>query len=309
MRPEGAEGSEDHPQTGARSVRARLRELRARAEAFGAALEQRYGDVWPVPVVRDMLALDQSIAGGELAGALAYRLFIWFLPFVLVLVAGLGVYADASDQTPREVADELGLAGLVVQSVAAAAKSGARWYALLIGIPVLLYATRSLLRTIVAIHRLAWGLERRRGHLTPGRVLLFLTAIVASLAVAAVISGSVAASAWLWLAGIPVAVVARAAIWLGVSRLLPSRDQSPRTLLPGALVVGVGFLGVNVFTQLVVVWIGGTREDTYGALGLAATMLFSLWLTSRVIVASVVVNATLWSRARRDRASTRPGRS
>ncbi len=310
MRPEGDDGSEDHPQTGARGGRARLRELRARAEALGAALEQRYGEVWPVPIVRDMLALDQSIAGGELAGALAYRLFIWLLPFVLVLVAGLGVYADASDQTPREVADELGLAGLVVQSVAAAAKSGARWYALLIGIPVLLYATRSLLRTIVAIHRLAWGLERRRGHLTPGRVLLFLAAIVASLAVAAAISGSVAASAWLWLVGIPLAVGARAAIWLGVSRLLPSRDRSPRTLLPGALVVGVGFLGVNVFTQLVVVWIGDTREDTYGALGLAATMLFSLWLTSRVIVASVVVNAALWSRARRDRASAPgPGRS
>ena len=68
------------------------------------------------------------------------------------------------------------------------------------------------------------------------------------------------------------------------------------TLLPGAVVVGVGFLAVNVFTQLVVVWVGDTREDTYGALGLAATILFSLWLTSRVIVVSAVVNAVLVSR-------------
>jgi Virulence factor BrkB len=303
MRREGDGASNDGRQTGARAGRARLRELRARAEAIGDTLAERYGDVWPVPVVRHILALDQSIAGGELAGALAYRLFIWFLPFVLVLVAGLGVYADASDQTPREVADKLGLAGLVVQSVAAAARSGARWYALLIGIPILLYATRSVLRSIVAIHRLAWGLERRRGHLTPVNVLLFLAAMVASLAVAAAISGSVAASAWFWLVGIPLAVVARGAIWLGVSRLLPARDRSARALLPGALLVGVGFLGVNVFTQLVVVWIGDTREDTYGALGLAATTLFSLWLTSRVIVASVVVNAALWSSARMDQGS------
>ena len=75
------------------------------------------------------------------------------------------------------------------------------------------------------------------------------------------------------------------------------------TLLPGAVVVGVGFLAVNVFTQLAVVWIGDTREDTYGALGLAATILFSLWLTSRVIVVSVVVNAALWSRGRAEQRS------
>ena len=130
----------------------------------------------------------------ELAAALAYRLFLWFLPFVLVLVAGLGVYADASDQTPREVADRLGLAGLVVHSVAAAATSSARWYALLIGVPILLYLTRSLLRTVVAVHRLAWGLEPRRGHLTSANVLLFLLAVVASLAVAAFVSASVGAS-------------------------------------------------------------------------------------------------------------------
>ena len=79
---------------------------------------------------------------------------------MLVLVAGLGVYSDASDQSPQKVADGLGLAGLVVHSVAAAATSSARWYALLIGLPILLYLTRSLLRSVVAVHRLAWGWSR-----------------------------------------------------------------------------------------------------------------------------------------------------
>jgi len=252
-------------------------------------------------MVRDVVLLDRAVAGRELAGALAYRLFFWFLPFVLVLVAGLGVYSDASDQTPQEAADRLGLAGLVVHSVAAAAASSARWYALLIGLPILFYLTRNLLRSVVAIHRLAWGMEPRRGHLTPANVLLFLAAMVASLSVAAVVSGSIQASAWFWVAVAPLAVLLRAAIWLALSLRLPGRDPQLATLLPGAAVVGVGFLAVNVFTQLAVVWIGDTREDTYGALGLAATILFSLWLTSRVIVVSAVVNAALWSRARAER--------
>ena len=285
---------EPHERKGSRAAEGlakRVEELRARTEATRLRFEERHGDRRSVGIVRDVLVLDRAVAGGELAGALAYRLFLWLLPFVLLLVAGLGVYSDASHQTPQEVADQLGMAGLVVQSVAEAATSSARWYALLIGVPLLLYFTRALLRSIVAVHRLVWGLEPQRGHLTITNTLLFLAAMVASLAVAAVVSGSVDVSAWSWLVMAPLAVLARGALWLGISRLLPARDHRVAALLPGAVVVGVGFLAVNVITQLVVVWIGNTREDTYGALGLAATILFSLWLTSRVIVVSAVTNA------------------
>jgi hypothetical protein len=283
-------------QPGAPGVRARFRELQARAERAREQLEHRYGDRRSVSVVRDVVLLDRAVAGSELAGALAYRLFLWFLPFVLVLVAGLGIYADASHESPKGLAGRIGLAGLVVHSVSTAAASNARWYALLIGIPILLYVTRTLLRTVVAVYRLAWGLEPRRGQLTPANILLFLAAVVASFALAGVVSASIDASAWFWLAVAPLSVLVRGAVWIGVSHLLPARDTRFTTLLPGALVVGVGFLGVNAFTLILVVWIGNTREDTYGALGLAATVLFSLWLTSRVIVVSAVADAALWFR-------------
>jgi uncharacterized BrkB/YihY/UPF0761 family membrane protein len=276
--------------------RARVGALHRRARQTLLQLDGRYGDQRSVAAIRDVLLLDRAVAGSELAGALAYRLFLWFLPFVLVLVAGLGVYSDASDQTPQEIARKLGMAGLVVRSVSEAATSSARWYALLVGLPILLYLTRSLLRSVVAIHRLVWGLEPQRGHLVPANVLLFLAALVASLTVAGVVSSAVQSSAWLWLVAAPLATLVRGAIWLGLSLRLPGRDREVATLFPGAIVVGVGFLAVNVFTQLVVVWMGDTREDTYGALGLAATILFSFWLTSRVIVVSVVANAALWSR-------------
>jgi len=208
-------GKVDEPRdAGDAGIRARVRRVGARADDVRLALERRYGDRRSVATVRDVFLLDRAIAGGELAGALAYRLFLWFLPFVLVLVAGLGAYADARDQTPREVADRLGLAGLVVHSVAAAASSNARWYALALGIPILVYLTRSLLRSVVAVHRLAWGLEPTRGHLTLANVLLFLAAVVASLVIAALVSASVEVSAWFWLAVAPLTVVARAGIWL-----------------------------------------------------------------------------------------------
>ena len=55
------------------------------------------------------------------------------------------------------MADELGLGGFVSRSIEGAAESPNRWYALLIGVPILLWVTRSLLRVLIGAHRLVWG--------------------------------------------------------------------------------------------------------------------------------------------------------
>ena len=80
---------------------------------------------------------DVETGGGIIAGALAYRLFIWLLPAMLVAVAGLGFAADAGSESPQETAKSVGLAGLVTSSVASAASGSGCWYALLVGIPLL----------------------------------------------------------------------------------------------------------------------------------------------------------------------------
>jgi hypothetical protein len=69
---------------------------------------------------------DIEVGGGIIAGALAYRLFIWLLPLALVLVAGLGFAADAASKSPQAAAESLGVAGLVSDSIASAAESPTR---------------------------------------------------------------------------------------------------------------------------------------------------------------------------------------
>jgi hypothetical protein len=274
----------------------RIAAVRGRAEAERARFEERYGATRAFGAVRGVYRRDREVAGGELAAALAYRLFLWFLPLVLVLVSGLGVYAEYQDERPQDVADRIGLAGLVVASVGEAARSGARWYALVIGIPILLYLTRTLLRTTVAVHRLAWRLPPGRGHVTVTNVLLLLAALIALIAVGGVVSASVRQSSWSWLLVVPAAALLRAGIWLAVSTRLP-RGEAPWTaLLPGAAVVGVGLVGVNAFTMIAVEQIASARQDAYGSFGLAATVLFSLWVASRVVVVSAVASAELASR-------------
>lgn len=48
-----------------------------------------------VDTLFEMVERDSEVGGGIIAGALAYRLFIWLLPLALIAVAGLGFAADA----------------------------------------------------------------------------------------------------------------------------------------------------------------------------------------------------------------------
>ena len=87
--------------------------------------------------------------------------------------------------------------------------------------------------------------------------------------------------------------------WLVVSTQLPNRGVRWTALVPGALLLGVGLLFVNVFNVYVTTRLVEGRADTYGALGIAAALLFSLVLVGRLIVLSAELNAALHDRRAR----------
>jgi uncharacterized BrkB/YihY/UPF0761 family membrane protein len=251
----------------------------------------------PVAAVFDMVERDAEVGGGIIAGALAYRLFIWLLPLALVAVAGLGFAADASSETPEEAAASLGFEGLVSSSIANAADSPNRWYALLIGIPVLVWATRSLLRALIGAHRLVWTDERARAPKPKLVASLRLLVLLLSFGVVSAVASAV--RAWSTGPGVLATLVAfagYAGLWLLVSLQLPHRSADWVELLPGALVFGVGAEVLNVVAAYVITPWALAKQGTYGALGIAAALLFGLFLISRLIVAAADVNATLWER-------------
>src|SRR5215475_2302075 len=125
------------------------------------AQEERGRHGW-IDAIFEFVDRDSEVGGGIIAGALAYRLFIWLLPLALVVVAGLGIAADSRSESPRDAAGEVGMQGLVSSSIATAADSPKRWYALVVGIPVLIWATRSVLRVLIGAHRLVWTDDRGR---------------------------------------------------------------------------------------------------------------------------------------------------
>jgi membrane protein len=94
-----------------------------------------------------------------------------------------------------------------------------------------------------------------------------------------------------------VALIPFFAIWLALELLLPHGDAPWQALVPGALLVAVGMQVVHLGTVL---FLGNRIEHasaTYGSFGAALTMLVWLYIVSRVIVGSAMLNAALWHRS------------
>jgi uncharacterized BrkB/YihY/UPF0761 family membrane protein len=250
-----------------------------------------------VDVAFEMVDRDADAGGEIIAGALAYRVFIWLLPLALVAVAGLGLAASASSESTQETARSLGITGLVSNSVATAAQGSARWYALLVGIPLLLYVTRSLLRALIVTHRLLWGDVRSAAPRPTVLATLRLLALLIGFSVVSLAAS--AFRAWAPAPGVLVTillVLPYAGLWLLVSLQLPHRGSDWKALVPGALLCGLGIELLHVLTAYVLEPYAVAKEGTYGAMGAAAALLLGLFLLSRLIVAGAVLNATLWER-------------
>ncbi len=279
------------------------------ARAAAIALAHRATTWGPFEPVAEVgwrtLRRDSSIGGSVLGAALAYRIFIWLLPFTLVVVLTLALIAGHTQGNIAEVVKDAGITGVVATSVADAADGTSGW-AILTGLAVtlvvLLYQTSALFRAIRAITALAWGLPVTRVPSAARSGLLFLGWLVVFLAVA----GSAApirhavdfpldlvANLVAYGAGLPL-------LWLLLSWfLLPHGAEHWFALVPGALLVGVGVGAIGLFNSLILFpWLS-EREETYGALGVAAGLLFGFFLIGRTMELSASLNATLADERRR----------
>jgi uncharacterized BrkB/YihY/UPF0761 family membrane protein len=238
---------------------------------------------------------DQEIAGSVLAAALAYRIFIWLLPLSLVLVAGLG-FATAS--AASDAASGAGLSSYVAQSVASSSHS-ASWIArltiIISGTLVFMYESYVLLRTLRAISAFAWRIPVHAMRNPTRQTAIFLLLSLALVAVMALTPRLETVLAFP--IGLVVALVALAtmpAYVIAISMLLlPHRAANWTSFIPGGLLIYATYTAVHLLATLVVVpWVAH-KQATYGVLGVAAGMLFLMFVFGRIIELSFSLNAIL----------------
>ena len=281
---------------------ARLAATRERVAERAERLRERSVAVasrtpWYAPGVAAVLR-DRRHAGGLLAGALAFRLFGALLPLALLAAVAMGYAATVDRSSPEKAGKAVGIAPALLSSVAESSKlsNGTRWTVAAFAVFALVWSAMSAARAIRAAYSVAWtgGVQPLNRAVPAGLVLV--AAVVGVVAV-------VAAGRWarheLGAAGVLVAISAVVpffAIWLGASYLLPRAGAPWTALVPGAVLVAVGMLVIHLGTVLFVANRVQRASATYGSFGAAFTILVWLYVVSRVIVASAMLNAALCER-------------
>ena len=265
-----------------------LDDLRGRARTVDAAMET--------------FEYDQRRVGGLLAGALAFRLFLWLLPVGLLLIAIAG-FAAASQSTD-DIGDGLGLTGYVTGVIADTGQEAkdARWLTVVIALIAVYSTSSSAGRAIRAIHLLAWGMDPQRPKRKWAVPVGFTGFTLLALSVNAAAVAARKEDPGLGLSLTLLAAVAFFALWMAASYLLPHGDVGWRRLVPGALLVAVGAQAMHL---VVVYYLARKLErssELYGSLGTASALLLGLYMVGRLLVAAPMLNATLDKR-RRDRSA------
>lgn len=299
----------DEPESRSRRqrVRSRVEDARGRAAEVADRVVAARPETPIVDAGFELYERDSRIAGGMLAGAVAFRLFLLLVPLLLILVAGLGFLHASSNE--RSASRSLGLSQALIDtmSTVGANASRGRWVTLAVGLGATVLAVRTLIKSLRIVHNLAWGTRRKASANRPIDVL-------AGLGVLALVVVYLIGSQWLRShtpgGGILLSAVTGVGamlIWFLVEQLMPRAEGSAwPALVPGAVLVGVMTQALHAATVFYFAGRVSRMSETYGPLGVAIVALLWLYLLGRMMVASAVLNAALWDRQQRGVATWAP---
>ena len=232
---------------------------------------------------------NRRVAASVLAGGFAYRLFLWLLPFGLIVGGALGL---SNAKSTEDAVQGGGIPGAVTNAIGDAARStqSDSWWLFAVGVPLLLWAGFSGAKAIVLIHSLVWDEP-------PPKPKPLLASLAFTGGVCAFL-GAVALTWWVrddWPGFFaPVLTVAPlAAMWLWASLHLPHRDAPWQALLPGALLVAIGFQVLHEVVGDLLVPKLEKSTSLYGDLGATTTFLFFMYVTATLVVMAPVLNSSL----------------
>jgi uncharacterized BrkB/YihY/UPF0761 family membrane protein len=275
-----------------------LDSLKARAEGLRNAVPEIRTRSRAVDTTMAAVERDADIGGPLVAGAIAFRLFVWMLPLILVLVEAFGFAADAASQSPGRLAQSSGISGIAAQSIVSASNTSKKGRLLLLAIALwaLLVTSRSLVRVLRRAHEIAWGVPRTRMTKSWRAVAFLLLLAIIMVGTTTLASRLRAASPGPGFGAGLVAGVFYGGAWLIASLFLPHRGGW-QGLIPGAVLVGLATEALHLFTVYFLSTKVSHSSQLYGGLGAAAALLTWLYVLGRVLVGSAVLNATLSTRA------------
>jgi uncharacterized BrkB/YihY/UPF0761 family membrane protein len=239
---------------------------------------------------------DRESAGTVVGSAVAFRLFLFFVPLLLFVVGLLGFVATVVDA--NDVHEQTGItASLAVQiDTALSQPDSSRWIATILGLVGMASAGRSLSKVLVSASCFAWRLPVRAK--ASMRIVGGIIGFFAGIGLAAVIVNRIRADLGLAAAGFSflAAVVVYGLAWVAVSLMLPRATNDPAAVLPGAVLVGLTIAGMQAVSQLYLPNRLGHASELYGAIGTTIVTLGWFFILGRAMVLAMVLNAVIHER-------------
>jgi len=231
-----------------------------------------------------------------MSSALAFRLFLFFLPLLLLTIGVLGFASEFADA--RSVDRTAGISGgLAKQVTIAFDQSGlTRLVAVLLGLWGVLVAGRSLSRVLYAASAAAWGLPP--GGRVRLRAVGAVAGLICTIGVIAILIGRIRESFGLGPASasfVP-ALLIYAIAWLGISMFLPRATEDPGALLPGCLLVALTLTVMHAISELYLPDRIDHASRLYGAFGITVVTLGWFFIIGRAIIIAMELNAAIYDR-------------
>jgi len=241
-------------------------------------------------------ARDREAAGSVVGSAVAFRLFLFFVPLLLFAVGVAGItsqFIDAGD-----INEAAGLTGALASQIVTAFEqsSTGAWFAALSGLIGLLWAGRSLSRTLMSASSLSWRLPiRPKASL---RVIGTIVVVIVALTIASTTVNWVRREFGFGLVAVSfVAVLGFYVVtWLVLLLVLPRATPDPGASIPGALLIATVLTGLQAVSQLYLSRAISQSSTLYGGLAASITTLGWFFFVGRTVVFAMSVNTVLYER-------------
>jgi uncharacterized BrkB/YihY/UPF0761 family membrane protein len=280
--------------TGDERTRPSLRKRADDALAVANDRWERSRDRWPwLALPYEFFRRWTGTNASVLAGHLAYRVFVFLLPLIVLLVGLLGYASASGTDLEQESSRFLHLGTALASTVSTTGQDArdGRLQLVVFGGLALLIAAAGLVKALQLVFATAWGVSVKGGRSRWAVLGRFLPGVL-------VVLGSVALRQWLSSSGIVLTLGAElfnalvdAVAVFGLSWVLPRRTDRVIDLVPGAIVGGVGLAALHIATLVYFPSKIERASALYGTLGIALVVLLYLFLVGQVLVASALTNA------------------
>jgi membrane protein len=237
---------------------------------------------------------DRDAAGTLLGSALALRLFLFFVPFLLLLVGLAGIIGPLfSIEKP---ARHVGIAGALADDIDATfdQSSHSPWIAILIGLWALVWTGRSLSRALILSSALSWRLGG--GQKVGIRVAGTIVGILSGFGLAWTLVNQIRQNAGVAVVTISFVTVALVyvALWSLLYVTLPRATSDPGAALPGAALIALTVTGLQAVSILYLPSRISDASSVYGIVGYVVVLLGWFFIIGRVLAFSFALNAVIY---------------